>query len=292
MSGLNSASPRSRWGDDEDSYSLGQRSQYWSPGDGGAVLASSWGHGYNSNLYSSFPGQRCATPVHRSAPLSPLPRSPLRYAPAHVRLPPEHCQKCGNMSRTVASCSHSTCYLSLCIFCRGKLDWPCCDSCGDLVCSRHVVPYLFKTRECCGMHMLTADEYYLCGTCMPELHFVMPQDDQREDDATHGVFACARCGRDTCRHARFCRSCRHMHPVQARMHAARRSTAVVLNSAFLDKLSCLANSCLATDLLQLCYHNHEPELQEPPPVVHVPMRRAGGRRALTKHARRADPPSP
>jgi hypothetical protein len=46
---------------------------------------------------------------------------------------------------------------------------------------------------------------------------------------------------------------------------------------------------LANDIVQHSYHSSEPQLPEPV-VVHVPMRRTGGRRGLTKHARRALPP--
>jgi len=49
------------------------------------------------------------------------------------------------------------------------------------------------------------------------------------------------------------------------------------------------NACLANDIVQHSYHSSEPQLPEPV-VVHVPMRRTGGRRGLTKHARRALPP--
>ena len=292
MSGWTSSPLRSRWGDDDDDVSLSQRQPYWSPssdlGGTGAAAASSWGNALCANFYG-YPGQRCATPVHRPAPLSPLSRSP-RHVPSARWGSPHACQSCGNISRTVASCDDSKCHVSACITCRADTGWRSCDACGALVCSRHAWPYSFDERECCGLHLLTADAYYICRACVPELDYLLPKEECREDDMMHGVFYCTLCGRDTCRYAQFCRGCGLQNEVQTRMEMARRAFPPMrLHRESADRMRRLHNACLANDIVQHSYHSSEPQLPEPV-VVHVPMRRTGGRRGLTKHARRALPP--
>ena len=300
MSGWSIDSPRDRWGDDEDDFPLSQRSPCLrhSSYDFGtsAAAASSLGYAYTTTAacydsypYVNFPGARCATPVHRPAarsPLSPRGRGTMSLLPV-----PEVCPACNGMSRTVGACCDDRCRAAACITCRFTLNWHSCDSCGELYCSRHEWPFTFETRECCGLHLLTEEAYYLCRVCAVDLaNSLPPQDCNRQDDATHGVFACTHCSRDTCHHALHCHSCGMQNDVQRRMMTARREAAPLhLPHEYVDKLRGLDNTCLAKDILQYLHSFYEPEPPEPePPVlVHMPLRRGGGRRTA-KNARRPE----
>ena len=292
MSGWNLDSPqRDRFGDDDDDFPLSQRSPYFAPSGSdystGVGAVSTWG---NAAAYLSYayPGARCATPVHRPAARSPAsPRAPRGY----VRQPPEACQSCGTTSRTVEGCCNDRCFAAACITCRAAQEWQRCDSCAELFCTRHQWPYAFRTRECCGLHLLTEEAYHLCRYCAVHLAPLLPPEEHGADDAAHGVFPCTHCGRETCHHALHCRGCGLQCDVQRRMVMARCDAAPV-RLPFEDQIRGMANPLLAKDIAQYLHSCYEPEPLEPEPepqAIRVPLRRAAGRRTNTKHARRLDP---
>lgn len=281
MAGLSPSSSRGdsvrpRWGDDDDDLPLSQRSPLW--GSFGSLGYGAGGAG--TPTWCTYASAPCATPpVHRAAAASP-PRFP-RYVPAL-----EECPGCEHYSRSVATCSEDCCDTAACVTCRAECGWTSCDACAEAYCSRHLHPVTFDTRECCGLHLLTADPYYLCRFCASHLAQLLPREENREDEQAHGVAACGNCGRSTCHHALFCRNCSVQTVEQAAMEEARHVTpAPRLPRHWLEQLSGLENRCLALDILQFYTYCYEPLMVQAPV-----SRRVGGRRTATKHARPYVPP--
>ena len=255
----------------------------------GFVAASGWNHNslnscgtrYNFNSsYDSYGGARCATPVHRGvAPLS----SRGYFAPGRRANKSQECPKCLQPSRTVRYCTHDGCRGEACLACRTDRGWGTCDACGMTHCKGHLFEYSFETRECCGLHLLTADAYRLCTECAHYWQEYLPADEPEGDDE-HGVMCCDHCRQETCRHARCCRSCGFITHMQAATDVARYSVRVPrIQEVVVEQLRDLPNTCLARDMIQSFQSMHEP----PPEAL---QRRSGGRRTgSAKHARAMRP---
>ena len=245
----------------------------------GIITASAWNHNslnsygthYNwNNSYDSYGGARCATPVHRGV----APRSPRGYfapAPGRRTKKPQQCPKCQKQSRTVLDCSHDGCRGEACLGCRAERGWGTCDACDMPHCRRHMYDYSFATRECCGLHLLTADAYSVCHSCSDYWEDLLPADEPESDDE-HGVMSCEHCRLATCRHAHGCRNCGRWSQAQCATETARYGMRLPrFPDDVLEQLRHLPNTCLARDMVQHFQSQHEP-----PPEAR--QRRPGGRR--------------